>query len=413
MSKVKTCYNLELLLKCREQSDALDLWTPENKLTRDTKIQFICSCGNLNKTVFRHIYKTGMKCFDCKMRISQEILRKKNLEEYGVESTNQLESVKQKIRETNLERRGVEHAFQSESVKQKIRETNLERRGVENPFQSEEIKQKIRETNLERRGVEYPLQCDEVKQKIRETNMEKRGFEYPLQCDEVKQKNRETNMEKRGVENPFQSEEIKRKIKETNREKYGVENPFQSEEIKQKTREKNVEKYGYEYPHQTQEVKEKIQKSYKKYWMDNFGVENSSQVPEIFEKIQKNSRKLKSYILPSGKEVKIQGYEHYALDSLVQIYKEDEIVVGAGNVPRIFYSFQNQMKRYFMDIYIPKNNLVIEVKSDYTMDKELEKNLAKRKACIEEGYDFQFWIYNKKLNLQIVNKEEEYLTQSK
>ena len=367
MSKVKTCYNLELLLKCREQSDALDLWIPENKLTRDTKIQFICSCGNLNKTGFRHIHKTGMKCFDCKIKLKQELLNKKNLEKYGVENP-----------------------FQSEEVKQKIRETNREKYGVENPFQSEEVKQKIKETNLERRGVEYPLQCEEIKQKIKETNREKYG-----------------------VENPFQSEEIKRKIKETNREKYGVENPFQSEEIKQKTREKNVEKYGYEYPHQTQEVKEKIKKSYKKYWMDNFGVENSSQVPEVFEKIQKNSRKFKFYILPSGKELKIQGYENYALDSLVQFYTEDEIVVGAGNVPRIFYPFQNKIKRYYTDIYIPKNNLLIEVKSDYTMEKELEKNLAKRKACIEEGYDFQFWIYNKKLNLQIVNKEDEYVLQSK
>jgi hypothetical protein len=301
------------------------------------------------------------------MRISQEILRKKNLEEYGVESTNQLESVKEKKRETNLERRGVEYAFQSVEVKQKIRETNLERRGVEYQSQSDEVKQKIRKTNLERRVVENPFQSKEVKQKIRKTNLERRGVEYPSQ----------------------------------------------SVEVKQKIREKNVEKYGYEYPHQTQEVKEKIQKSYKKYWMDNFGVENSSQVPEVFEKIQKNSRKFKFYILPSGKELKIQGYENYALDSLVQFYTEDEIVVGAGNVPRIFYPFQNKIKRYYTDIYIPKNNLLIEVKSDYTMEKELEKNLAKRKACIEEGYDFQFWIYNKKLNLQIVNKEEEYLTQSK
>ena len=298
MAKVKTCYNLELLLECREKDNALDLWIPEDKLNRDTKIQYICSCGNLDRTIFRNIYKTGMKCSYCKNEIKQKLLSNNNFEKYGVKNVSQLESVKKK-----------------------------------------------------------------------------------------------------------------RKLKFL--ETLGVEFPSQSEEVKQKTRENNLEKYGFEYPHQTKEVQEKIQKSCKKYWMENYGVENATQVPKFFEKSQINSRKLKSYSFPSGKEVKIQGYENYALDLLLKSYTEDEIIVGAGLVPIILYEYEDKNKRYYTDIYIPKNNLMIEVKSDYTMEKELEKNLAKRKASIEQGYDFQFWIFDRKQNLQILNKDEEYIPRSK
>jgi hypothetical protein len=35
-------------------------------------------------------------------------------------------------------------------------------------------------------------------------------------------------------------------------------------------------------------------------------------------------------------------------------------------------------------------NLIIEIKSTYTYNKELEKNLAKKNACIQQGFDFIF-----------------------
>lgn len=321
MTKVKTCYNLELLLECRERSDALDLWIPEDKITRDSKIKFICSCGNLYKTGFRYIFRSGMKCLNCKIEISQKLMNEKNMEKYGVKHPSQLESVKEKKRLKNLKTLGVEYSFQSKEIKQKTKETNLEKYGVENPFQSEQVKQKIKETNLE--------------------------------------------------------------------------------------------KYGFEYPNQTNEVKQKIQESCKKYWMDKYGVENAIQVPEFFEKSQRNSRRLKSYSFPSGKEVKIQGYERYALNLLIKSYTEEDIIVGSGLVPEIFYDYENKIKRYFTDIYIPKNNLMIEVKSIYTMECDIDINLAKRKACLEQGFDFQFWIFDKKQNLQIINKDQEYIHKSK
>jgi hypothetical protein len=43
---------------------------------------------------------------------------------------------------------------------------------------------------------------------------------------------------------------------------------------------------------------------------------------------------------------------------------------------------------------LPEYNLIIEIKSDYTFNKELKKNLSKQKACLDQGYDFIF-IVNK------------------
>jgi hypothetical protein len=143
--------------------------------------------------------------------------------------------------------------------------------------------------------------------------------------------------------------------------------------------------------------------------MDKFGVEYPQQVPEFFERSQKSSHKLKPYILPSGKEIKIQGYENYALDKLLQTYQEQDLTVGVSLVPKIIYTLKEKSKRYYPDIYILKDNLIIEVKSTYTMNKELDKNLAKRKACIEQGYDFKFWIFARGQLIQEINKDEEYI----
>lgn len=43
-----------------------------------------------------------------------------------------------------------------------------------------------------------------------------------------------------------------------------------------------------------------------------------------FNKILKLSHCYKDYIFPSGKIIKIQGYEYLALDELIKIYKEED-----------------------------------------------------------------------------------------
>jgi hypothetical protein len=252
----------------------------------------------------------------------------------------------------------------------KVKLTNLERYGFEYPLQRGDIKDKIKQTNLERRGVEYPSQCEDVKDKIKKTNLERYGFEYPLQSGDIKDKMRSTNLERYGVENPFQSEDIKDKIRKINLDRRGVEYPFQSEDIKDKIKKTNLERYGFE---------------------------NAMQNPEIADRCSKTSRTYKDYTLPSGSVIKIQGYEHYALDELLQTYTEQDIVTGVTNVPRIEYTDSEGKKHYHTpDIYIRSENKIIEVKSTWTFEKKDGNVLLKQKFSKDQGYKYEIWVYNGK-----------------
>jgi hypothetical protein len=114
-----------------------------------------------------------------------------------------------------------------------------------------------------------------------------------------------------------------------------------------------------------------------------------------FEKHSKSSIKFKDYIFESGNISKIQGYEHIALDELIQIYKESEIKTARIDMPFINYYFDKKTRRYYPDIFIESENKLIEVKSDYTYKKELIKNIHKALAARKLGYSFEIWIYDR------------------
>ena len=119
-------------------------------------------------------------------------------------------------------------------------------------------------------------------------------------------------------------------------------------------------------------------------------------VDYILDKAIKNSYRYKDYILPSGKIIKIQGDEKYALDELFdKNYKEDDIITQYNGIE---YEFENSIHIYRADIYIKSENRIIEVKSKHYFDLDKDKNIAKWKGCLKLGYKFEFWIYNKKKN---------------
>lgn len=103
----------------------------------------------------------------------------------------------------------------------------------------------------------------------------------------------------------------------------------------------------------------------------------------------------KRYIMPSGKLVNYQGYENMALDELLKQYNEDEIISIRQSVPSIQYIQNNKKHYYYPDIFIPKDNLIIEVKSTYTYKLHLIKNILKALSVRKNGYKFEFWIYDK------------------
>jgi hypothetical protein len=99
--------------------------------------------------------------------------------------------------------------------------------------------------------------------------------------------------------------------------------------------------------------------------------------------------------MPSGSKVKIQGYEHYALDELLKKYNEEQIVIERKNVPRILYELNGKEHYYFPDIYIPHENKIIEVKSKWTFEHKKEITNAKEIYCKKAGYKFELWIFSK------------------
>ena len=110
---------------------------------------------------------------------------------------------------------------------------------------------------------------------------------------------------------------------------------------------------------------------------EKYGVENPAQNSEVSEKASKNAYKSYDYIFPSGRIERIQGYENYMLNDLLQKegILEDDIVVKRSEVPSVWYEDANGKKRrYFVDCFIKSQNRCIEAKSTWTA--------AKKKDCI-------------------------------
>lgn len=336
------------------------------------------------------------KCILCENSFNKCLNNMHKQRNFGCESCAKILKF-QRIKSTMVEKYGVEYAAQSQTFRDKMKETVLERFGVENANQCEEVRDKTRATNLEKYGFEYGLQNEEVKEKRRLSNLEKYGFGHNLQREEIKEKVRATNLEKYGVEYGSQCKEVKDKCKKTNLERYGADYGFQNENVKEKIRATNLEKYGVEHNLQREEIRDQIKATN----LEKYGVEHSIQNPEIMEKQIKNSYYLKEYKLPSGGIIKIQGYEHYALDELFHQEKIDEndIITGCKNVPTIWYTDVNEKRRrHFVDIFIPLQNKCIEVKSTWTFTTQKETIFLKQRAAKELGYLYEIWVFDGKGN---------------
>jgi hypothetical protein len=104
---------------------------------------------------------------------------------------------------------------------------------------------------------------------------------------------------------------------------------------------------------------------------------------EIFYKHQMACFKKKEVITPSGKTIYLQGYEPQAYKILLESYKEDEIINESNLIPTFWWIDNNNLKhKYYPDFFIPKDNLIVEIKSTYTYELNKEK-IDKTKEVIE------------------------------
>lgn len=197
-----------------------------------------------------------------------------------------------------------------------------------------------------------------------------------LKCTNNKYK--VTCLEKYGVDNISKLPTTHDKIRETNVERYGVTSYTKLESFKEEHKYKMLSKYGVTSFSKTNEflVKQRIT------CLERFGVENASQNSEIFSKQQKKRFEINIF---RDTELYYQG--SYEKDFLDKYYDLFEIT----KVDCINYLFDGS-RVYYPDFYLPKYNLIIEIKSSYTYNRFLEKNNSKQKACLELGYNHIFII---------------------
>jgi hypothetical protein len=195
---------------------------------------------------------------------------------------------------------------------------------------------------------------------------------------------------------------MKEKIIETTLQRYGVEHYSQSDDWKEKCKKTCMERYGVSNSNKTKATRDKI----KATCLIRYGVENPSQCQEIMEKIQKNAKKYKEYNMPSGMVRKVQGYEPFALNELVKIYQEHDIITDRKEIPRITYIINNKKKYYFPDIFIKSINTIIEVKSTWTYNSKIDNIYEKENATKMAGYNYEIWIFDRKGNKIETDKTE-------
>lgn len=163
----------------------------------------------------------------------------------------------------------------------------------------------------------------------------------------------------------------------TNIQKYGCENVFANEEIKKKCRKTMMEKYGVEY---------------------------NLQSPELLEKALRNSYQKKEFIFPSGRKEFVMGYEPFGLKKLMEEDKihEDDIIVDPKKIPKIKYNDgEGNSHFYFPDMFIESQNTLVEIKSTFTYNVDIDTNFAKWYAAKDEGYNMYIYVFDKKGNCVI------------
>jgi len=365
-------YTKEVLDDILKRDNAV-LISYDDKLSKRTRIIFICHCGKeSSKLGYDLVKRVGAFCKECSLQRGIEKTKSTLKEKYNkdpictVESLceivecdgallmkeytsvtqndiipficncgkeakkNCLQLIKisgafctictqktwtQRIKETNIDRYGVECSVHSPEFQKKSKATVLEHYGVEHVFQSKEVQQKIKQSMIEKYGVEHPICNDIIKQKMKNTCLERHGVENVLELPECREKIKKTCLERYGVEHISQTQEFKDKYKQTCLERYGVEHTSQTQEFKDKLKDAFIAHYGVDNPNKTKEVRDKI----KQTCLQRYGVEHPSQSQEIAEKSQKNAKKYKEFTMPSGIIIKVQGYEPFALADLLHL----------------------------------------------------------------------------------------------
>lgn len=205
--------------------------------------------------------------------------------------------------------------------------------------------------------------------KIKETCISKYGFDNPMKSYIIKNKKESTNIEKYGVVSYSKTIEYKDKFKNTCMNRYGFDNPMKSSTIKNKLIDTLNFKYGVSNIMFLESTKDKI----KETCIFRYGVSNISKLnlPKITSKFFNN----------------IMYQSSYELDFL-EYCLLNNIDVERGKSFR--YMFEDKEHTYHSDFFLPEYNLICEIKSNYTYNCDLYRNILKSQSVL--GYNFLFII---------------------
>jgi hypothetical protein len=308
-----------------------------------------CKCGNIRQASAKQL-RDGKNCYDC-------AVKKRDV--------------------TNMVKYGVKNPFESETIKQQMRTNYEEKYGVSHHMKRPEVLEKVKSTCSELYGVKYAFMQEWVYEKHRQIFMERFGVPHPLMNKMIRDKCREKCLENHGVNYPLQSEDLRKLCTETLMGNYGVDSPFKSEIIRQRAKETLMNNYGVDYP---------------------------MRCPEIFHKSMATSFRKKEYILPrSLKIVQLMGYEPYALDFLLNNglfgSRIDECDIKLMSDVRIFkYMYDYSECVYYpdMDIHVNDTDVIVEVKSEWTLNRAIDRNIAKFKQVCNDGFRMVLIVMNEK-----------------
>jgi hypothetical protein len=237
--------------------------------------------------------------------------------------------------------------------------------------------------------------------------MKRYGIDNISKLESVKTKKKNKAQIKYGVDNISQSDIVKNKKIDSAMKHYGVDNISKAVEIKNKKINTSRKHYGVDYPFQSKEIHDEHIKIIQEKYGNN--ITNISQVSEIMDKKYLTGICGKDYTLPSGRKVRIQGYENYGIEYLLNNgIDEKEIIIGNKQIENeigLFFFYDTKKKknrRYFPDIFVKFENKIYEVKSTYTMKLDVDLINMKKQSVIDKGFNFEFLVFNNK-GIKIIN----------
>lgn len=317
------------------------------------KVDVCCDyCGQVRKMMYKDYLYNISKYNKCSCNKCAKYKREITcLEKYKTSCYTKTNEFKEKSQKTCLEKYN-DITFKNP---EKAKQTSLEKYGEEHFSKTTQFKKIVKDKSFTAYNVDNYMLSPEFRKKLQNGLIAKLGCTGALKNTEIIEKMKLKNLQKYGVDNYAKTQECQNRIKQTCNIRYGTDNVLRAkhEEIKQT----NILKYGFEHP-----------------------MQNSI----IFEKQQNNAFRCGVF-----KGIFYRGT--YELDFLMKYYKKIEIKKPKS----ISYSLNGHKRRYHPDFFIPIYNLIVEIKSSYTYNYNIEMNEAKRKATIDSGFNFIFIIDKK------------------